>query len=127
MTASGVLTDYLPRSATSVLLPPRPYRGGGRSRGHARRPGCRIRHRRLRGGPQTGGRRPELASFHDRYFSVSEQGGVAFVLGGGGILGSTQVGMLQALLERGVRPDLIVGTSVGALHGALIGRGASSP
>jgi NTE family protein len=45
---------------------------------------------------------------------------VAFVLGGGGILGSTQVGMLQALLERGVRPDLVVGTSVGALNGSVI-------
>jgi NTE family protein len=28
--------------------------------------------------------------------------------------------MLDALLERGVRPDLIVGTSVGALHGAMV-------
>jgi NTE family protein len=51
---------------------------------------------------------------------MSEQAGVAFVLGGGGILGSTQVGMLRALIERGIRPDLIVGTSVGALNGALI-------
>jgi len=44
---------------------------------------------------------------------------VAFVLGGGGILGATQVGMLRALLEAGVRPDLVVGTSVGALNGAF--------
>ena len=28
--------------------------------------------------------------------------------------------MLHALLDREVRPDLIVGTSVGALHGALV-------
>ena len=44
----------------------------------------------------------------------------AFVLGGGGLLGAVEVGMLRALLEAGVRPDLIVGTSVGALNGALV-------
>ncbi len=45
---------------------------------------------------------------------------VAFVLGGGGHAGAAEVGMLHALLEREVRPDLIVGTSVGALHGAMV-------
>jgi NTE family protein len=45
---------------------------------------------------------------------------VAFVLGGGGVLGATQVGMLRALLEAGRRPALVVGTSVGALNGAAI-------
>jgi NTE family protein len=44
---------------------------------------------------------------------------VALVLGGGGVLGATQVGMLRALLEAGVRPDLILGTSVGAVNGAV--------
>jgi NTE family protein len=44
----------------------------------------------------------------------------AFVLGGGGLLGAVEVGMLRALLERDVRPDLILGTSVGALNGALV-------
>jgi NTE family protein len=44
----------------------------------------------------------------------------AFVLGGGGILGAAEVGMLRALLERGIAPDLIVGSSVGALNGAFI-------
>ncbi len=47
-------------------------------------------------------------------------GGTAFVLGGGGVLGAAEVGMLQALLERGIRPDLVVGTSVGAINGALV-------
>jgi len=46
----------------------------------------------------------------------------AFVLGGGGLLGAVEVGMLRALLETGVRPDLIVGTSVGALNGALVAK-----
>jgi NTE family protein len=45
---------------------------------------------------------------------------VGFVLGGGGHLGANEVGMLQALLERGITPDLIVGTSVGALNGAAV-------
>jgi NTE family protein len=44
----------------------------------------------------------------------------AFVLGGGGVLGSTQIGMLRALIEHGIIPDLVVGASVGALNGAVI-------
>ena len=44
----------------------------------------------------------------------------AYVLGGGGVLGSTEVGMVQALADRGVRPDLVLGTSIGALNGAFI-------
>ncbi|MFM8973427.1 MAG: patatin-like phospholipase family protein [Actinomycetota bacterium] len=43
---------------------------------------------------------------------------VAFVLSGGASLGAVEVGMLMALREVGVRPDLIVGTSVGAVNGA---------
>ena len=45
---------------------------------------------------------------------------VAFVLGGGGILGASEVGMLRALFDTGIRPDLVVGTSVGALNGAVV-------
>ncbi len=45
---------------------------------------------------------------------------VAFVLGGGGILGASEVGMLRALLVQGIVPDLVVGTSVGAINGAFI-------
>jgi NTE family protein len=45
---------------------------------------------------------------------------VAFVLGGGGVFGATQVGMLRALLEAGLRPAFIVGTSVGAINGAVL-------
>src|SRR5437588_12285788 len=47
-------------------------------------------------------------------------GSTAFVLSGGASLGAVQVGMLRALYERGIRPDLIVGTSVGAVNGAFI-------
>ena len=53
----------------------------------------------------------------------------AFVLSGGGSLGAVQVGMLQALTARGVEPDLLVGTSAGAINAAYVaghGAGASS-
>ncbi|MGH9303602.1 MAG: patatin-like phospholipase family protein [Acidimicrobiales bacterium] len=42
----------------------------------------------------------------------------AFVLGGGGNRGAAQIGMLRALLERHVLPDLVVGTSIGAINAA---------
>ncbi len=45
---------------------------------------------------------------------------VGYVLGGGGSLGAVQIGMLRALGERGVAPDLVAGTSVGSLNGAVI-------
>ena len=44
----------------------------------------------------------------------------AFVLGGGGILGAAEAGMAQALIDEGIVPDLICGTSIGALNGAAI-------
>lgn len=43
---------------------------------------------------------------------------IAFVLGGGGRLGAAEVGMLEALLGAGIVPDLVLGTSIGALNGA---------
>jgi NTE family protein len=46
----------------------------------------------------------------------------AFVLSGGGARGALQVGMLKALLEGGERPDVLVGTSVGAWNGAWLAR-----
>ena len=47
-------------------------------------------------------------------------GPVAFVLGGGGVLGAVEVGMLRALFRAGIRPDLVLGTSIGAVNGALV-------
>lgn len=43
---------------------------------------------------------------------------LALVMGGGGALGARQVGALSAVTEAGLRPDLLVGTSVGALNAA---------
>ena len=44
---------------------------------------------------------------------------VAFVLGGGGKWGAVEVGMLAALADAQITPDLIVGTSIGAVNGAM--------
>jgi NTE family protein len=53
--------------------------------------------------------------------SRREQGmTVAFVLSGGASLGAIQVGMLHALAGRDIKPDVIVGTSVGAVNGAFV-------
>ncbi len=40
----------------------------------------------------------------------------AFVFAGGGSLGAVEVGMLRALVHGGVRPDFVVGSSVGAIN-----------
>src|SRR5712671_6424655 len=44
----------------------------------------------------------------------------AFVLAGGGALGALQAGMVHALYERGIAPDLLIGTSAGALNAAFL-------
>ncbi len=49
----------------------------------------------------------------------------AFVLGGGGVLGAVEVGMLRALFEAEVVPELVLGTSIGAVNGALVARDPS--
>src|SRR5512139_235848 len=45
---------------------------------------------------------------------------LAFVLGGGGARGALQVGALRALYEAGYRPDLMVGTSAGAVNATFL-------
>ncbi|MDZ5622064.1 patatin-like phospholipase family protein [Nocardioides bizhenqiangii] len=58
--------------------------------------------------------------------SRSAAGPTAFVLGGGGLLGAVEVGMVRALFERGIVPDLVVGTSVGALNGLVVANDPTS-
>jgi len=50
----------------------------------------------------------------------------AFVFAGGGSLGAVQVGMLQVLLDARMRPDFVVGSSVGAINAAYFA-GAPDP
>ncbi|WP_117213713.1 patatin-like phospholipase family protein [Allorhizocola rhizosphaerae] len=47
-------------------------------------------------------------------------GSVGFVLGGGGVLGAVEVGMLRALFRADIRPDVLVGTSIGAINAAMV-------
>src|SRR3546814_12891200 len=44
-------------------------------------------------------------------------GPVAAVLSGGGNHGAVQVGMLRALVEHDIRPELVLGCSIGAING----------
>lgn len=55
-----------------------------------------------------------------RHNGAEGSGHTAFVLSGGGSLGAVQVGMLQALFQTGLRPDLLLGTSVGAVNAAWV-------
>ncbi len=51
---------------------------------------------------------------------------IALALGAGGVYGYAHIGVLQVLEEHGLRPDLVVGCSIGAVIGALYGAGLSS-
>ena len=61
--------------------------------------------------------RRQIASWSKDY-SVGNK--LAFVLGGGGARGALQVGALRALFERGYQPDLLVGTSAGAINATFL-------
>ena len=64
--------------------------------------------------------RRSVLRFRQRRTPPVAEGKVVFVLSGGGNRGVAQVGMLRALLEAGIQPDVVVGTSVGSLNGAAI-------
>src|SRR5215212_6196738 len=51
---------------------------------------------------------------------MGQTGDIAFVMSGGASLGAIEAGMLRSLYEAGITPDLIVGTSAGALNAAFI-------
>jgi NTE family protein len=52
--------------------------------------------------------------------AVGRRARIAFVLGGGAALGAYQAGVLLALAEWGIVPDMLVGASAGALNAAFI-------
>ena len=51
---------------------------------------------------------------------------VALVLGSGGPRGFAHIGVLKVLEENGIKPDLVIGSSVGAMVGALYAAGANA-
>jgi NTE family protein len=53
-------------------------------------------------------------------------GQVVLVLQGGGALGAYQAGVFEALSDAGIEPDWVIGTSIGAINGALIAGNAPS-
>lgn len=50
---------------------------------------------------------------------------IAFALSGGGARGLSQIGVLRAFEEAGIKPDLIVGTSMGSVIGGMYAAGYS--
>ncbi|MCR4958091.1 MAG: patatin-like phospholipase family protein [Prevotella sp.] len=67
-------------------------------------------------------------SFIICHFSFSPVGAqkIGLVLGGGGAKGGAEVGVLKVLEEAGIRPDYIVGTSIGSIVGGLYAAGYSA-
>jgi len=51
---------------------------------------------------------------------------VALVLGGGGLRGFAHIGVIRAMEEAGIQPDIVVGTSAGAVVGAAYASGMTS-
>ena len=51
---------------------------------------------------------------------------IGLVLGGGGAKGAAEVGVLKVLEEAGIKPDYIVGTSIGSIVGGLYAAGYSA-
>jgi NTE family protein len=70
---------------------------------------------------------PEVASARlPRFEASGKTPRLALVLGSGGPRGFAHIGVLKVLDEAGVRPDLIVGCSVGAMVGALYAAGIAA-
>jgi hypothetical protein len=52
---------------------------------------------------------------------------LAVVLSGGGVLGDFEAGAVECIYERGLRPDILAGTSVGAITAAKLAEGEGGP
>jgi NTE family protein len=51
---------------------------------------------------------------------IAKHGQIVLVLQGGGALGAYQAGVYEAMHEAGIEPDWVIGTSIGAIHAAII-------
>src|SRR6478735_1941676 len=85
---------------------------------------CQERHRPSAGARAEQGGVDNGEGHRGRAERVVAEHPIAFVLGGGGVRGAVEIGMIDALLRADIRPDLVVGTSIGAINGALV---ASDP
>lgn len=65
-------------------------------------------------------------SLHQPQKSAQHPPKIALVLGGGGAKGLAHIGVIKALTEHGIKPDLVVGTSAGAIVGALYASGKNA-
>ena len=74
-----------------------------------------VNHDHMNHGEQAGGHMPARRS-------PQWYGYTAFVLSGGGARGALQVGAVRALLEAGIAPDVLIGTSIGAWNAAVLAR-----
>src|SRR5579862_8655739 len=63
---------------------------------------------------------PPAAPTHTKTYLPAR---VALVLGGGGLKGFAHIGLLRAFEERGIRPQLVAGTSIGSLIAAAYATG----
>lgn len=67
---------------------------------------------------------PDLQAVRmEQLLAPEREAPLALVLGGGGLRGFAHLGVLQALDEAGIRPDLVVGSSAGAIVGAAYASG----
>jgi NTE family protein len=94
--------DAMMNHATTSVMTPAIHRGS-------------YLRRRLRGSERSLRRVISIAP-HASIRAARRDTVIAFVLQGGGSLTACQVGMLRALSEAGVAPDLLVGSSAGALN-----------
>ena len=75
----------------------------------------------LRQSPPLGGKRAQQLPIGQAPVDrIALPGQIVLVLQGGGALGAFQLGVYEALHEAGIEPDWVVGTSIGAINGAII-------
>src|SRR6476619_2112802 len=72
------------------------------------------------------GTRTDAVTAHRATPAAAAPGQIVLVFQGGGALGAYQAGVYQALHEAGIEPDLIIGTSIGAINASLIAGNAPS-
>lgn len=60
------------------------------------------------------------------FFPLISKEKIALVLSGGGARGISQIGVIKALEEMGIKPDYIVGTSIGSIVGGMYASGYKS-